>query len=124
VADLLNVAHGIAQGAPERFVWREDPAAVIKPMDDVRTRYYLRLRVPDRAGVLAQITRVLGVERGISIASVIQKETNEAEQTAELVIMTHEAREADVQAAIAGIRALDVVTEIGTFLRVEGTPEV
>ena len=53
VADLLNVAHGIAQGAPERFVWREDPAAVIKPMDEVRTRYYLRLRVPDRAGVLA-----------------------------------------------------------------------
>jgi homoserine dehydrogenase len=120
VADLLNVAHGIAQGAPERFVWREDPAAVITPMDDVRTRYYLRLRVADRAGVLAQITRVLGEAHDISIASIIQKEANEHDQTAELVIMTHEAREAAMRAALDEVGRLDAVAEIGTFLRVEG----
>jgi homoserine dehydrogenase len=119
VADLLNVAHGIAQGAPERFVWRADPAAVIKPMEEVHTRYYVRLRVPDRAGVLAKITSVLGERYGISIASIIQKEANEADQTAELVIMTHEAREADMRAAIRDVGRLDVVTEVGTFLRVE-----
>lgn len=119
VADLLNVAHGIAQGAPERFVWRADPAAVIKPMEEVTTRYYVRLRVPDRAGVLAKITSVLGERYGISIASIIQKEANEADQTAELVIMTHEAREADMRAAIRDVGQLDVVTEVGTFLRVE-----
>ncbi len=120
VADLLNVAHGIAQGAPERFVWRADPAAAIKPMDELHTRYYVRLRVPDRAGVLAKITSVLGERYGISIASIIQKEANETDQTAELVIMTHEAREADMRAAIRDISRLDVVTEVGTFLRVEG----
>jgi homoserine dehydrogenase len=120
VADLLNVAHGIAQGAPERFVWREDPAAVITPMDDVRTRYYLRLRVADRAGVLAQITRVLGEAHDISIASIIQKEANEHDQTAALVIMTHEAREAAMRAALDEVGRLDAVAEIGTFLRVEG----
>ncbi len=119
VADLLNVAHGIAQGAPERFVWRADPAAAIKPMEEVFTRYYVRLRVPDRAGVLAKITSVLGERYGISIASIIQKEANEADQTAELVIMTHEAREADMRAAIRDVGRLDVVTEVGTFLRVE-----
>jgi homoserine dehydrogenase len=119
VADLLNVAHGIAQGAPERFVWRADPAAAIKPMEEVTTRYYVRLRVPDRAGVLAKITSVLGERYGISIASIIQKEANEADQTAELVIMTHEAREADMRAAIRDVGQLDVVTEVGTFLRVE-----
>jgi homoserine dehydrogenase len=120
VADLLNVAHGIAQGAPERFVWREDPAAVIKPMDELITRYYLRIRVADRAGVLAKITHVLGEEYGISLASVIQKEANEADQTAELVFMTHAAREADMRAALDKLGKLDVVAEVGTFLRVEG----
>jgi homoserine dehydrogenase len=120
VADLLNVAHGIAQGAPERFVWREDPAAVIKPVDEVRTRYYLRVRVADRAGVLAKITGILGERYGISLASVIQKEMNEADQTAELVFMTHEAREADMRAALDELGKLDVVAEVGTFLRVEG----
>ncbi len=119
VLRVLNVAHGIAQGAPERFVWRADPAAVIKPMEEVTTRYYVRLRVPDRAGVLAKITSVLGERYGISIASIIQKEANEADQTAELVIMTHEAREADMRAAIRDVGQLDVVTEVGTFLRVE-----
>jgi homoserine dehydrogenase len=123
VADLLNVAHGIAQGAPERFVWREDPAAAIKPIDELRTRYYLRVQVADRAGVLAKITRILGEDHGISIASVIQKETNEADQTAELVFMTHEAREADMRAALGRMAGLDVVTAIGTFLRVQGNVE-
>jgi homoserine dehydrogenase len=119
VADLLNVAHGIAQGAPERFVWREDPAGAIKPMDEVRTRYYLRIRVADRAGVLAKITRVLGEQYGISLASVIQKEANEIDQTAELVFMTHVAREADMRAALDEIGRLDAVADVGAFLRVE-----
>lgn len=119
VGDLLNIAHGIAQGAPERFVWREDPAGAVLSMDEVRTRYYLRLRVADRAGVLAAITTVLGATYGISIASIIQKETHEHDQTAELVIMTHEAREADMRAAIAQVAALDAIAEIGNFLRVE-----
>ncbi len=120
VGDLLNVAHGIAQGAPERFVWREDPAGAVLPMAEVRTRYYLRLRVADRAGVLAAITGVLGETYGISIASIIQKEMHEHDQTAELVIMTHEAREADMRAAIDRVASLEAVAGIGNFLRVEG----
>ncbi len=119
IGDLLNVAHGIAQGAPERFVWREDPAAAVAPMDDVCTRYYLRLRVVDRAGVLARITAILGERFNISIASIIQKETDERGGTAELVIMTHVAREADMRAALEEVARADVVVEVGTFLRVE-----
>ena len=89
------------------------------PMADLMTRYYIRTEVADRPGVLAQIARCFGDNR-VSIASVIQKETNEAAQTAEIVIMTHLAREADVQAAIRQAEALDVVAGIGNFLRVEG----
>jgi len=55
----------------------------------------------------------------VSIASVIQKETDEEAQTAEIVIMTHAAREASVQASIQQVTSLDVVRRVGNFLRVE-----
>ena len=66
------------------------------------SRYYLRIGVADRPGVLARIAGVLS-ERAISIASVIQKEVD-GQDTAEIVIMTHEAREADLQRALQEIR--------------------
>jgi homoserine dehydrogenase len=87
-------------------------------MAELRTRYYLRLTVADQPGVLAQISHILG-ESGISISSVLQKEAHEDAQTAELVIMTHIAREASMQKAMALLNNLDVVQEIGNFLRVE-----
>ena len=56
----------------------------------------------------------------MSIASVIQKETDEAAQTAELVIMTHQAQEEAVQATLAQVRDLPQVVSVGNFLRVDG----
>ena len=88
-------------------------------MDELRTRYYIRMTVADRPGVLAQIASVLG-RNNISIATVIQKEADEAAQTAEIVITTHEARERSVQVALRKTAALEVVAEIGGFVRVEG----
>jgi homoserine dehydrogenase len=55
----------------------------------------------------------------VSIASVIQKETDEEAQSAELVIMTHAAREAAVRASMAQVEALDAVRDVGNVLRVE-----
>jgi homoserine dehydrogenase len=74
--------------------------------------------VADRPGVLAQIARCFG-DHQVSIASVIQKESNAAAQTAEIVIMTHAAREADVRATMAEVERLPVVCAVGNFLRVE-----
>jgi homoserine dehydrogenase len=74
--------------------------------------------VADKPGVLAGIARAFG-DNGVSIASVIQKETDEAAQTAEIVIMTHAAREAAVQASLARIEALEEIRQVGNFLRVE-----
>ena len=91
----------------------------MKPMAELRTRYYLRVTVADRPGVLAQIANVLGRHQ-ISIATVIQKEADEKAQTAELVITTHQAQEKAVQTALKKVAALDVVPEIGSFIRVEG----
>ncbi|MCL0072661.1 ACT domain-containing protein [Dehalococcoidia bacterium] len=76
------------------------------------------MTVADRPGVLAQITRVLG-ELLISISSVIQKEVDERAQSAEIVIMTHPARERAMQQAVSEMNKLEVVREISNLIRVE-----
>jgi homoserine dehydrogenase len=86
------------------------------PMSEVRTRYYLRLQVQNRPGVLALIAGILG-RHAISIASVTQKEI--VRKDVPLVILSHQAREADMQAALGEIRALGEVTETPVLLRIE-----
>jgi homoserine dehydrogenase len=117
IADMLDAAQSIIGGRRDLPLPDEAPTRII-PMADLQTRYYLRLTVADRPGVLAQIARVLG-EAAISISSVIQKEADESAQTAELVIMTHLAREAAMQRAIADLAELEAVQAVGNFIRVE-----
>ncbi len=119
VADLIVLAKNITAGLTGRFRLREECGKTISPMSQVQTRYYLRMSVADHPGVLAQIATILG-ENQISIASVIQKEDDPEAQTAEIVIMTHLARESNMQDALAKLRSLPVVQEIGGFLRAEG----
>jgi homoserine dehydrogenase len=90
----------------------------ILPMDDVITSYYLRLRVQDKPGVLADITRILADEQ-ISIGAVIQKEPGEGEAQADLIMLTHQTREKSINAAIAKIEKLGVVAGQVTKLRME-----
>ena len=122
VADIVssakNVAIGFSGGARRGL----EPGRSIKPMSDIETRYYLRMNVADRPGVLAQISRVLGDHR-ISISTVIQKLTDSATQTAEIVIMTHPAKEAAMQQALGELTLLAVVKEISNFVRVEAQDE-
>ena len=87
-------------------------------MSELESKYYLRMSVADRPGVLAQISKVLG-DMGISISSVIQKETDDLAQRAEVVLMTHRAREASMQQALELLQDLDVVQETGNMVRVE-----
>ena len=118
VADLLDAAHSVVSGIRQRRAFRAETPLRIIPIGELRTRYYVRMTVSDRPGVLAQIARLLG-EADISIASFIQKKADEKAQTAEIVLMTHQAIEASMQQALQGLRQLPVVVEIGTFLRVE-----
>jgi len=118
VADVVSAARDIVTGAGSRARWRLEPGKKIKPMAELETRYYLRLNVADRPGVLAQVAKVLG-EHKISISSVIQKAADAAAQTAEIVIMTHPAKEAAMQQALQELRHLAVVKEISNFVRVE-----
>ncbi len=92
MADVVAAAQDIVLGVGSRIRWKLQPGKVIKPMTEIETRYYLRMNIADRPGVLAQITKVLG-DHQISISSVIQKEADSVTQTAEIVIMTHPAQE-------------------------------
>jgi homoserine dehydrogenase len=118
IADLAQAAQDILSGGGSRTRWILEPGKKIKPMAELETRYYLRLDVADRPGVLAQVAKVLG-EHKISISSVIQKAADAMAQTAEIVIMTHPAKEAAVQQALGELEHLAVVKAISNFIRVE-----
>jgi homoserine dehydrogenase len=78
----------------------------------------MRLSILDSTGLLASIAQVMG-RQGISIASVIQKETDNASQTAEIVIMTHPAAGSAVESAVNELSRLEVVKEVNNVIRVE-----
>jgi len=118
VADIVAAARDVILGIGSRAKWGTKPSKHIKPMSQIKTRYYLRFNVADRPGVLAQIAKVLG-DHQISISSVIQKLADLVAQTAEIVIMTHPAQEAAMQQALGELTHLATVNEISNFIRVE-----
>ncbi len=89
----------------------------MRDIGDLETRYYVRMHVADKPGVLAATAKMLG-DHNVSLASVIQQSDSEA-GIAELVYVTHLAREADVRAALAEIEAMDVVERVASLIRVE-----
>src|SRR6185369_15735694 len=88
------------------------------PMGDVKTSYYLRMRVQDKPGVLADITRILA-DREISIDAMIQKEPSEGEEQTDIILLTHRTIEKRVVDAIAGIEALATVRGKVVRIRLE-----
>ena len=90
----------------------------VLPMDEVETSYYLRLKVEDRTGVLADITRILA-DLSISIGAMVQKEPGEGEKQVDIVMLTHLTREKHINAAIARIESLPFVSGRITRLRLE-----
>jgi homoserine dehydrogenase len=118
ISDVLNAAHALAHGGLEPIGWSVGNPLALRPMEELRTRYYMRMTVADRPGVLAQIASILG-KNDISIATVLQKEADAATQTAEIVITTHVAQEKAVQDSLREVEALEVVAQIGSFIRIE-----
>jgi len=117
VADVVDTALGRATLTfAERDMFAEDAARAVRPIDDVRTRSYLRFDVIDEPGVLASIAGILG-SHAISIASVLQHEPTDSEHVA-LIIMTHESLERDMQGALRQIEGLDTVRSRPVYIRV------
>ena len=120
-ADAVKCASEFGRSAQSAKVQTDDgaqPERGLMSISELDTRYYIRLTAADRPGVLAQVGGVFA-EHNISIASAIQKETDDVAQRAEIVLMTHRANEASMQQAILELRALDTVADVGNMIRVE-----
>jgi homoserine dehydrogenase len=123
IADLVDVTR-METADPENRVphlaFQPDAVAdtPILPMAEVECGYYLRMRVEDKPGVLADITRILA-DQQISIDAMIQREPAEGEQQTDIIMLTHVVREKQVDAAIAKIEALPVVSGKIIRLRLE-----
>lgn len=118
VADIVDVALNAEYGSHRRvpaFKAHEGYADIV-PMQEIETRYYLRMQAADHPGVFGHIAGILG-RLNISIASVHQKEVGGA--FAPIVILTHLAREADVQQALREISACGDIDGAPVMLRVE-----
>ena len=118
MADVLAIAKNISRGVNNVPELRLNERVSVRPISELKTRYYLRLNAPDRPGVLSQISKVLG-DNSISISSVIQKESDSATQTAIIVIMTYPAKERGMQMALKQLKQLPEVSEVSNFIRVE-----
>ena len=119
-SDVLDIARRVAHGMPALPVDLPVPAArplPLRPMDEIRSAYYLRVMALDRPGVLAQVAGILA-QHDISILSVLQKGRAEREAVP-VVMMSHDARERDMRAALAAIDRLPVVTARTVMIRVE-----
>jgi len=123
VADLIDVTRLITADPEHRvphLAFQPDQLSdtPILPIDAVRTCYYLRMRVLDKPGVLADVTRILARSR-ISIDAMVQKEPGEGESRVDIVMLTHLALEKDVERAMARIERLATVVGKVTRLRLE-----
>ena len=123
VADLVDVARMMTADPGHRvphLAFQPDRLSDIPilPISEVETAYYLRLRVFDKPGVLAGITRILA-DLGISIDAMVQKEPHEGEAEADIIMLTHLTVEKNVDAALAKIEALPVVAGKVTRIRLE-----
>jgi homoserine dehydrogenase len=123
VADLVDVTR-MHTADPEHRVphlaFQPDRMAntPILAMEEVETSYYLRLRVLDRPGVLADITRILA-DLSISIDAMVQKEPSEGQEQVDIIMLTHLTQEKNVNSAIKRIELLPVVSGKITRIRLE-----
>ncbi len=110
IADLVDVTRLATADAAHRvphLAFQPDAMSnlPILPMSEVETGYYLRLRVEDKPGVLADVTRILA-DQAISIDAMLQREPEEGEGEADIIILTHVCKESSTDAAIARIEGL------------------
>lgn len=123
VADLVDVARLKDASSEQRVPYLAfQPEQVedlpILPIDAVQSAYYLRLRASDKPGVLADVTKILG-DRDISIDAMLQKEPDDNETEADIVILTHITVEKNMNDAIAAIEALDAINGKVVRIRME-----
>ena len=114
LGDLIDASHNLRAGGSGRTTPME--RAIIHPVDEICSQYYLSLEVADRPGVARDVFAVVATH-GVSIRAMEQEGLGDE---ARLILITHLAPERAVQATLADLRELDAVDRIGTLLRVVG----
>ncbi|MEZ4551698.1 MAG: ACT domain-containing protein [Desulfobacterales bacterium] len=123
VSDVIDIARALIAGTGPRvpmlsFQADQIRPIPIQPIDDISTYYYVRFTAIDQPGVLSKISGILG-DHNISIKSVHQYE-QKLNGTVPIFMLTHQAREAEIQQALAKISALDSITLPPALIRIEG----
>ena len=119
VGDIVDLSRDLLLQEGEKYSNRTislTEHARLLPLEDVCNRFYLRFKTLDQPGVLSSISGVLA-EQGISISSMVQLETKEKDNCVPIVLLTHEAPEKSMEAALAKIRQFDFIVEEGLRLR-------
>ncbi|MFZ1386254.1 MAG: homoserine dehydrogenase [Thiolinea sp.] len=123
VADIIDVVRAMTSDPNNRVPHLAFQASTlantpILPIAEVETAFYLRMRAVDKAGVLADVTRILG-DRSISIEAFLQKEPAKAGSDVDIIMLTQRVRQGNMNEAIAAIEQLDSICGSVTSLRVE-----
>ncbi|MFP4079206.1 MAG: homoserine dehydrogenase [Ectothiorhodospira sp.] len=123
VADLVDVVRALTIDPENRvphLAFQPDALADTRmlSMDEVETAFYLRLRVVDQPGVMADITRILA-DLEISIEAILQKEPDEDTHEADVILLTHRVREGNLDQAIGRIEGLSSVIAPVKRIRME-----
>ncbi len=126
VSDVVDIARNLLAGAVGRvpvlsYQRSHIHSIPVMPMDDIISSYYFRFEALDQPGVLSKISGILGTH-GISLKSVHQK-GRKSEGSVPIVMMTHLAKESNVQAALSEIYRLEVVSDVPALIRIEDANE-
>jgi homoserine dehydrogenase len=123
VSDVIEIAHNRSAAnevrvPPLGYAWKDLRSTSFRSIDEVVSEYYLRFMAVDRPGVLAKIAGILG-EQNISIASVIQRDRGEGDESVPLVMRTHVARERNLKMALRQVDELPIVQGKSVSIRIE-----
>ena len=123
IADIIDVTRTLTTDPENRvphlaFQPNELADIPVVSMDAVETAFYLRMSAKDEAGVLAEVTRILG-DKNISIEAFIQKQAEHEGDDVNIILLTHRVNEGDMNSALEQIEALDVINDEIMRIRVE-----
>ncbi len=116
IADLIEIArdtHSSMLGFSGKF----DDMPLLKPIEEIRSRYYIRLYTQDKPGVLSQIAQILG-QNNISIKALLQKE-HDTRGVAKLLLSTHTSKESDITTALDSLQKLPIIIDTPYKIRIE-----
>lgn len=124
VADVIGIALGTSQRLFAAMPMANEQAqnTPLKPIEDIDSRYYIRIIAKDEPGVFSTYGQVLG-KHGISISGAIQHEWDSPENTVPVIITTHPTRQKNMDAALAELEQLDVITEPPVCIHIVDIPE-